>query len=126
MRFPKALGWAWLVLFALPVLSLPAIAIADDDDEEEQEVCEREEGESHEDWEDKEHEKAFTAGFACATICIILGLILCAIWILICVLVYRDCVARDMESPVLWLILLQLTGLIGLIIYLIVRSPKEE
>jgi len=48
----------------------------------------------------------------------ILGLI--ALWIYICVYVYRDAKRRGMDATV-WLLLVLLTGLIGLIVYLIVR-----
>ena len=43
--------------------------------------------------------------------------------ILICIWVYRDAESRGM-SGVLWLILVLILGLIGLIIYLVVRKPK--
>jgi len=43
--------------------------------------------------------------------------------ILLCVWVYRDAESRGM-SGVLWLIVVILTGIIGLIIYLIVRKEK--
>jgi len=59
----------------------------------------------------------FFAGYIfCVVIWFIIG-------ILICVWVYRDAQSRGM-SGVLWLIVVLLTGLIGLIIYLVVRSPK--
>ncbi len=45
------------------------------------------------------------------------------IWILIAIWVYRDAEARG-KSGVLWLIVVILLGLIGLIIWLVVR-PKE-
>jgi uncharacterized membrane protein YhaH (DUF805 family) len=48
----------------------------------------------------------------------ILGLI--AVWILLAVWVYRDARKRGMEAT-LWLLLVLLTGFIGLIVYLIVR-----
>jgi hypothetical protein len=43
--------------------------------------------------------------------------------ILICVWVYRDAESRGM-SGVLWLIVVLILGIIGLIVYLIVRKPK--
>jgi len=43
--------------------------------------------------------------------------------ILLCVWVYRDAESRGMGG-VLWLIVVILTGIIGLIIYLIVRKPE--
>jgi TctA family transporter len=48
----------------------------------------------------------------------IIGLI--AVWILLAVWVYRDAKKRGMEAT-LWLLLVLLTGFIGLIVYLIVR-----
>jgi cytochrome bd-type quinol oxidase subunit 2 len=44
--------------------------------------------------------------------------------ILLCVWVYRDAESRGMSGP-LWLIIVILTGIIGLIIYLIVRKEKQ-
>jgi hypothetical protein len=56
-----------------------------------------------------------------------LGLLCPLIWfiiaILICIWVYKDAESRGM-SGVLWLIVALLLGLIGLIIYLVVRKPK--
>lgn len=50
-----------------------------------------------------------------------------AIWwiiaILICIWVYRDAESRGM-SGILWLIVVILLGIIGLIVYLVVRKPK--
>jgi len=43
--------------------------------------------------------------------------------ILLCVWVYRDAESRGM-SGVLWLIVVLITGIVGLIIYLIVRKEK--
>jgi TctA family transporter len=48
----------------------------------------------------------------------IIGLI--AVWILLAVWVYRDARKRGMEAT-LWLLVVLLTGIIGLIVYLIVR-----
>jgi TctA family transporter len=48
----------------------------------------------------------------------IIGLI--AVWILLAVWVYRDAKKRGMEAT-LWLLVVLLTGFIGLIVYLIVR-----
>jgi len=71
---------------------------------------------------------AAAAGLGCACIVVILviNLALLVLWIVICVYVYRDAKARGMENAVLWLILVIITGFIGLIIYLIVRPPKPE
>ena len=52
----------------------------------------------------------------CVAIMFVIGLLI-AIW------VYRDAQSRGM-SGVLWLIIILLTSWLGLIIYLVVRSPK--
>lgn len=59
-----------------------------------------------------------------------LGLLFCLIpivWliigILLCIWVYRDAESRGMNG-VLWLIIVLIAGLIGLIIYLVVRKEK--
>lgn len=46
------------------------------------------------------------------------------IGILLCIWVYRDAESRGM-SGVLWLIVVLIAGLIGLIIYLVVRKEKK-
>ncbi len=50
--------------------------------------------------------------------------VLIIIWIVLAIWVYKDAKKRNMDNPVLWLIITLLLGLIGLIIYLVVR-PKE-
>ncbi len=45
--------------------------------------------------------------------------------ILLCIWVYRDAESRGM-SGVLWLIVVLIAGIIGLIIYLIVRKDKRS
>jgi len=44
--------------------------------------------------------------------------------ILLCIWVYRDAESRGM-SGVLWLIVVLIAGIIGLIIYLVVRKEKK-
>lgn len=51
------------------------------------------------------------------------GLIGLAIWIFLIVFVYRDSKARGMENAILLTIVTAFTGLLGLIIYLLMR-PK--
>lgn len=63
------------------------------------------------------------AGLAAMGGCMIFVLIALAINIAILVWVYRDAQSRGMDNAVLWLVIVLLTGLLGLIIYLIVR-PK--
>ena len=45
--------------------------------------------------------------------------------ILLCIWVYRDAESRGMNG-VLWLIVVLLTGIVGLIIYLVVRKEKSS
>ena len=58
----------------------------------------------------------------CWAIAVLIGL---AIQVAILVFVYKDAKARGAE-PMLWMILCFFTGLIGLIIWLIVRPPLQE
>lgn len=59
----------------------------------------------------------------------LIGLVCVAIWVIlfivIAIWVYRDAESRGM-SGALWLIIVILAGLIGLIIYLIVRSDRPQ
>jgi hypothetical protein len=45
------------------------------------------------------------------------------IWILVAIWVYKDAESRGM-SGVMWLLIVLLLGLIGIIVYLVVRKPK--
>lgn len=65
------------------------------------------------------------AGLAAMGGCAIFVLIVLAINIFILIWVYRDAKARGMDNAVLWLVIVLLTGLVGLIIYLVVR-PKGD
>ena len=67
---------------------------------------------------------AVGGGFFCVCF-IIAALIGFAINIAILVFVYKDAQARGAE-PMLWLILVFFTHLVGLIIWLIVRPPLKE
>lgn len=60
--------------------------------------------------------------FGLGLICLI-PIIWFVIGILLCIWVYRDAESRGM-SGVLWLIVVLIAGIIGLIIYLVVRKPK--
>ena len=60
------------------------------------------------------------AGCGCLAALLFL-LAVAALHIVILVWVARDAKARGMDSPVLWLIVVILTGLIGLIVYLFAR-----
>ncbi|HEY0368140.1 MAG TPA: hypothetical protein VGC85_00955, partial [Chthoniobacterales bacterium] len=61
-------------------------------------------------------------GGTCGCICGLVGL---AIWIFLVVYVYRDAKARGMDNAVLLTILTAFTGLLGFIIYLLMR-PKTK
>jgi hypothetical protein len=52
---------------------------------------------------------------------IIFFIVLIVVWILLAVWVYRDARKRGMEAT-LWLLVVLLTGIFGLIVYLIVRK----
>ena len=57
----------------------------------------------------------------------LVGIALFVLWIILGIWVYRDAKQRFPENslePVLWLLIVLLTGIVGLIIYLVVR-PKE-
>ena len=61
--------------------------------------------------------------FGLGIIAMLCPLIWFIIAILICIWVYKDANSRGM-SGVLWLIITIILGIIGLIIYLVVRKPK--
>jgi hypothetical protein len=61
-------------------------------------------------------------GGTCGCICGLVGL---AIWIFLVIYVYRDAKARGMDNAVLLTILTAFTGLLGFIIYLLMR-PKTK
>ena len=56
-------------------------------------------------------------------LCIAFWVIWFVIWLLVAIWVYKDAEARGMGG-VLWLILVLLLGIIGIIIYLVVRQDK--
>ena len=64
---------------------------------------------------------------------IALMLIFSLVWlvlsIILCVWVYRDAKRRfppESSEPIVWLLIVLITGIIGLIIYLIVRPSTEK
>lgn len=63
------------------------------------------------------------AGLAAMGGCAIFVLIALAINIFILIWVYGDAKARGMDNAVLWLVIVLIFGLVGLVIYLVVR-PK--
>lgn len=60
------------------------------------------------------------AGLGCS--CII-GLVFLAVWVALAVWVYKDAKSRGMDNAVLLTIVTVITGILGLIIYLLMR-PK--
>lgn len=68
------------------------------------------------------HLQFFGNMFALSTIIVIAIIISVAVvWIVLAVWVYRDANERGMDAAI-WLLIVLLTGIIGLIIYLIVRE----
>ncbi len=64
------------------------------------------------------------AWFGLGLICLI-PVVWFIVSILLCIWVYRDAESRGM-SGVLWLIIVLIAGIIGLIIYLVVRKEKKS
>jgi len=62
--------------------------------------------------------------FGLGLLCLAIPVVWFIISILICIWVYRDAEGRGM-SGILWLIIILITGIVGLIIYLIVRKDKS-
>jgi hypothetical protein len=65
-----------------------------------------------------QQEEYFIAGT-----CLVIYIIMFVIWILIAVWVYRDAKERGMSGGV-WVLVVLLLGIIGLIVYLVVRTDK--
>ncbi|UCE16851.1 MAG: zinc ribbon domain-containing protein [Candidatus Bathyarchaeota archaeon] len=63
-------------------------------------------------------------GWGLAGIFCLIPIVWFIIAILLCVWVYRDAESRGMSGG-LWLIIVIITGILGLIIYLIVRKDKQ-
>lgn len=51
----------------------------------------------------------------------ILPVVVFLLWLMLCVWVYRDAQERGMDAAI-WLLIVLLTGPVGLIVYLIVRK----
>lgn len=64
-------------------------------------------------------------GFGILALMIAIGVLWFVVAILIAVWVYRDAESRG-ESGALWLIIVLITGIIGLIIWLIIRGDKPK
>ncbi|MEM2994701.1 MAG: PLDc N-terminal domain-containing protein [Candidatus Bathyarchaeia archaeon] len=47
------------------------------------------------------------------------------VWLVIAILVYRDADSRGMNG-ILWFLIVLIFGIIGIIIYLIVRKEKQQ
>jgi heme/copper-type cytochrome/quinol oxidase subunit 2 len=63
--------------------------------------------------------------FGLGLLCLAIPIVWFIIAILLCIWVYRDAESRGMNG-VLWLIIVLIAGLLGLIIYLIVRKDKTS
>lgn len=63
---------------------------------------------------------AFAAGFG-ALVCGVI-IVVCIMWIILAIWVYKDAEKRG-SSGVLWLLIVLITGIIGLIIWFVVRPP---
>lgn len=79
-----------------------------------------------------DQQAAQDAAAAAATGCMGCGAVFlgfAALWIVVTILllvwVYKDAKSRGMDSPVLWLLVVAVLGVIGLIVYLLAR-PKGE
>ena len=64
-------------------------------------------------------------GFGALGLLCLIPLVWFIVGILLCIWVYRDAERRGMNG-VLWLIIVLIAGIIGLIIYLIVRKDKTS
>jgi hypothetical protein len=77
------------------------------------------------DWDtdDQAAAEAAAGGFLCLSgaLCI-LPIIMLIIWIIIAVWVYKDAEKRG-SNGILWVIIILITGIIGLIIWLVIRPP---
>ncbi|NPA74640.1 MAG: phage holin family protein, partial [Euryarchaeota archaeon] len=60
-------------------------------------------------------------GLGLALVC---GAIFFIIWLVLAIWAYKDAKRRGMDAPIVWFLVVFFLGIIGLIIYLIVR-PKE-
>jgi len=78
-------------------------------------------------WDDYYSNSADAAAFMGLglIVCAIIGIIWFVIWILVAIWVYKDAEKRG-KSGVLWLLIVIITGLLGLIIWLVVRGEKEK
>src|SRR4051795_11634206 len=73
--------------------------------------------------QDNDNAAGAAAGLIGGTCGCIGGLIALAIWVVLVVYVYKDSKARGMDNAVLLTIVTAITGILGLIIYLLMR-PK--
>ena len=75
---------------------------------------------------DYPYDSAAAAGFmgVAMVTCLIFAIIWLVVWILVAIWVYKDANKRG-KNGVLWLIIVILLGLIGLIIWLVVRGEKQ-
>jgi predicted nucleic acid-binding Zn ribbon protein len=77
-------------------------------------------------WNNTTNPEAAGAMFGMAVVtCAIFAIVWFIIWILVAIWVYKDAEKRG-KNGILWLIIVILLGLIGLIIYLVVRGEKTK
>lgn len=74
---------------------------------------------------DEDWEKAWGAWWVFSGALCVIPILLFIVWLFICVWVYRDAEKRG-KNGALWLIICLLFGIIGLIIWVIVRPPETS
>lgn len=81
------------------------------------------------DWKDYEYDLYDSTAEEIAAIMAMVGfiilLIIVVIWIILAVFVYKDAERRGAEHPGLWALLVLFTGIIGLIIWFILRPNRK-
>jgi len=65
-------------------------------------------------------------GIGIVLIFLLFSLAMTALWIYVAYWVYNDANDREMDSATLWGIVTFLTGLIGLVIYFLIRDDKPQ
>ena len=105
MKFHKTCVSLFSVATALGVVFFPVIALA----------------QVHRIDPDADAAAGCAACGGCGLIFAILAVAILALHIVILVWVARDAKARGVDSPVLWIILVVLTGVIGLLVYIFAR-----
>ena len=65
-------------------------------------------------------------GIGIVLIFLLFSLAMTALWIYVAYWVYNDANDREMDSATLWGVITFLTGLIGLVIYFLIREDKPQ